>query len=92
MAKNEPYDIVDWKTLGIMAAVFVAMLSGSGVAVVVSFRLGAESEHIDINSMRIDRLEEFQRIVLQHDADTGARETFTEKRLDRLEEKDGTKD
>lgn len=78
MMTGYPANRVSWQLLGMIAAITVAV--GGGAIVFGSF-----GRQIDVNTNRLFLLEQFADSVRAHNADTLARETAIERRLDKLE-------
>jgi hypothetical protein len=73
-----PDNGVSWQVLTIIVVSSVTMSVGA-------IWLGNVTGQVDVNTKRLERIETLLDEIRRHDADTTARETINERRLDRLE-------
>lgn len=71
---------VSWSTLALVIGMAAGVSAGA-------IWLGAVAKQVDVNTDRLSKIETLMDEIRRHDADTTARETINEKRLDRLESK-----
>lgn len=78
MLAGSEKDQITWQFLVLLAGLVGGFVTGS-------IWLGANSNQISVNTVRLNRLEGFMDEVRQHDANTTARLMPIEHRLDQLE-------
>ncbi len=86
---------LSWRFVAAMIGVILTMLVGSwlvgkevvSAAVQAATKAGASQNQIEFNTRRLDRIEQFERDVRDHDAKTTATFVEIERRLEQLEQR-----